>query len=223
MATIPFANRLFPTADSRDGVPVASDFTPASEIAGPGGSLTALPRVGNTLVPNVWYKAGWWGITLAQALAVNVLRAVPFLTGRPFTIDRLAFNITSVGGAGSRTRIGIYRAAQGVGLPTDLLVNPAEHVTDGGAADTRISVFNAITLTDPLYWFVYFTGAAGVGPTIRTIAATDGIPIFGHPQADLTTTQTHVTAALAYGALPSVFPAPTFASANYPVVACRGV
>jgi len=164
-----------------------------------------------------------WNIVLAQAPAFNVLRAVPFITGKPFTIDRLAFNITSVGGAGSRVRIGIYRAANGVGLPSSLLVAPAEHVTDGGAADTRISIFSPVTLSDPLYWFVYIAGVAAVAPTIRTIAATDGQPIFGLLGTDLATRRTHVTAAFAYAALPDPFPAATFAADNYPVLACRGV
>jgi hypothetical protein len=182
-------------------------------------------KVGNALVPGVWYPAGGWTITAGVALAVNVLRAVPFENNnRPFEIDRLAFNITSIGGAGSRVRIGIYRAQNGIGLPTSLLVDAGEEITDGGAADTRVKTFASVTLTDPLYWFVYIAGTSG--PTVRAIVATNGAPVFGVSQTDLGTAsrQTHWTVAQAYGALPVNFPGGgAFAADNYPIIACRGV
>lgn len=191
-------------------------------VGAPGVSVQAA-RVGHSVVPNVWYPAGLWNnVGAATQLARDVIRAVPFITGKPFTIDRIAFTVGSSGGAGSRTRIGIYRATGGVGLPSTLLFGSGEFTTDS-LAGTLVATFAALTLSDPLYWFVYNTGASAVTPAIRIITNTDRAPTFGL-DATLVTAQTHWTVASVLAAFPDSFPGGgAFATDNYPVLAVRGV
>jgi hypothetical protein len=136
--------------------------------------------------------------------AIGTLIAVPFHSGRGGVIDRLAFTVTGVGGAGSVARVGIY-------LPTSASdLTPAGLVLDGGEFDSNSTGLKAATVSqalspDGLYWFAYLCGVAA--PTIRAVPVGDAFPILGVNNAFGTTPILGWTVAQAYGALPATFPA----------------
>lgn len=109
------------------------------------------------------------------APTLNEIRCLPFFSGRGGVIDRIAFDCTVVGGAGSKLRLGIYDADQTTLYPTALLADSGE--IDGTAA-TGVRKFpvNATMQPSRLYWL------CGIhGTTSATVRITGGapLPIFG--------------------------------------------
>lgn len=154
--------------------------------------------------------------------AVDVLNAIPFMSGRGGTIDRLGFEVTAFGGANSKARVGIYTNTN------DSTLYPKTLVVDGGNFDTSSVGGNGVKATtlsqvlqpNTLYWAVYLAGTAA--PQIRGITGTGAWGILGYTSAIGATVYTELTVAQAYGNLPSTFPgSAAVASVTIPMIVVR--
>lgn len=152
--------------------------------------------------------------------AVDTLYAVPFMSCRSGTVDRLGFEVTIVGGAGSKTRAGIYTSSGLKNLyPKTLVVDGGEFDTSSGA-NVKAAVISQLLLPNTLYWFVILSGTAT--PTVRGVLGPDVWPILGYPSTLGANPQTLLSVAQAYGTLPSTFPAgATAVSSTIPQIAVR--
>ena len=154
-----------------------------------------------------WYGAG---VANCNALttgapAVGTLIALPFVSGRGGTLDRIAFNVTTVGGAGSKARVGIYtNQSDGVLYPQTLLDDGGEFLCDA-ATGVKSTTIARVLSAGQLYWFAYLCGTAA--PTIRCLSVAGTWPIFGLDNTLGTTPTMGLTVATAYGALPATFTA----------------
>lgn len=164
-------------------------------------SLTSFFQRGTS--PNeIWYALGCQNQTAfsTQAWNLNNLSASLFEVSRTVTLDRIAFEVTTGGSAGSVGRCGIYRAAS--------LSNfyPSTLVVDGGEKDTTsVAVHSTnvtVTLSPGSYWVCMLFGVAA--PTLRR-ANSQGYEL-GSPST-LATLNSNLDVAFTYAALPATFPA----------------
>lgn len=139
----------------------------------------------------------------AVAHAVDNIYCLPVVIGKGGFIDRVAFEVTTGGAAGSVGRCGIYRATSRKNIyPGALVVDGGEKdTTSSGVKSTTVNVF----LRAGLYYFCMLTGVAA--PTLRDLAVASASPILGLPTTMGANNHYHVTVAFPYAALPSAFPA----------------
>jgi len=168
-----------------------------------------------------WYGAGIAaGTDLGTfSTTVNVLRAIPFFAPRGGTLDKLSFNVTASGSAGSKARVGIYRATSHTNLyPSSLVVDGGEIATiTNGVKTSSISV--ALTPGE-LYYFAVLTGTSA--PTLRAVTAPSAFPLLGIDTSMGTALGTFWTVSLAYAALPASFPgAATVGTGSFPLIAAH--
>ncbi len=137
--------------------------------------------------------------------SVGVIRAYPVFVPRTCTFDRIMFEYTAAGTAGSVTRVGVYASSSATDpKPAALVYDGGEKATDATPAVMETTVSPAVTLTGPaIYWFVNFTGVAQ--PTLRTIVAGSIMPILGWGSAGGASNNITVTRTLAYTSLPDPF------------------
>jgi hypothetical protein len=161
------------------------------------------PHQAGTAVFENWY-AGIANQTAygSGTATVGQVRAYPALFGRSGYIDRIGFETTVVGGAGSVSRVGIYRAT------SRWNVFPSSLVVDGGEKDTAASfgVFSTtvnIFLEAGWYWIATLVGTAS--PTFRRVGAGTIIGAAGINSTMGATPNRFYFYALAYGALPAQF------------------
>lgn len=173
-----------------------------------------------------WYVAG----TLSQPIGsvsgvaptIGVLKAVPFISGRGGSLDRIAFEVTTVGGASAKARVGIYSATSTSNLyPNALVVDGGEFDTSSvggvGVKSTTISKFLA---KNTLYWFVYLAGTSAA--TVRGLGVGTVWNLLGTDSTLPTTFNSVLSVSQAYGALPSTFPgSATPAAETAPIIAVR--
>ena len=139
---------------------------------------------------------------------LNVLRAFPFYLSEPVTLDAIVSEVTAGGTAGSRYRIGIYRATSLFNPYPSALVagsDAAEYNADAVAVtDQAVSIL----LVPGVYWSATFNNAAAA-PTFRGNNAATTLDIMGYPRAlgALATQRRGLTVAATYGAMPTPFPA----------------
>jgi hypothetical protein len=153
-----------------------------------------------------WYALGVQNQTAFSILAVtsNNLRARPFSISKPITLDRLSFEVTTGGGAGSKARCGLYNATSLKNLyPSSLIVDGNEFDTTVGNEGNKASTI-AVTLSPGTYWFAYLAGTTG--PSVRTLSA-GGREASGMA-VDNTLSQMwlQIVLSFTYAALPSTFP-----------------
>lgn len=166
------------------------------------------------------YAAGMTGCsTLTGSIAVNTLRAVPFLCPRSLTADRLAFEVTTAAGAGGVARVGIYTNLSDTSPQPDALLVDGGQFTTTGTGVKEATISQALT-GNTLYWFAFVAGTAA--PTCRYIDPTALWPIFG---ADTTlggSARGMWQSTFTYAALPSTFTAGGAPSGNFaPMVTVR--
>jgi hypothetical protein len=114
-----------------------------------------------------YYPAGQNSITTLATLGVGTLRIAPAVIPRAITIDRLGAEITAVGEAGSKLRIGIY-ADDGTGKPGSLLLDAGQ--INGDSATVQEITVNQ-TLNPGIYWFgAVVQAVTTTQPTVRIIA-----------------------------------------------------
>lgn len=143
--------------------------------------------------------------TSTGAPTLNEIRCLPFFSGRGGVVDRIAFDCTVVGGAGSKLRLGIYDADQDSLYPTALLADSGE--IDGTVATgVRAFPINVTMQPSRLYWL------CGIhGTTSATVRITGGspVPIFGYGGASWNNAGVacgwHIF--IPYGPLPDPMPA----------------
>ena len=185
-----------------------------------GESLDAWSWVGTSPLEE-WIAAGYpHGTATTGNPAVDTLLVVPRGFPRIVTLDRIAFECATVGGAGSVARVGIYKATSTDNpYPSALVVDGGEKVTDVGTGVKSSNI--AVTLEAfTYYWFAYLCGVAN--PTIRCNEAVYTKPIglvstFGSAPHHVA-----LSVALAYAALPATFPAgATGTYTNPPLIGVR--
>lgn len=117
------------------------------------------------------YTNGTAGSNTTAVVADGVMRLYPFMIYTDMTIDYIACEIvTTAGGAGSVTRLGIYDDVGGV--PTNLVLDAGTVATTAtGMASIAISK----ALTAGIYWMTAVAqGVATPAPTYRVITINTG-------------------------------------------------
>lgn len=144
----------------------------------------------------------------------NRLRAVPFFVPGPVTISRIGAEVTAIGEAGSKVRLGIY-ADNGTGMPGQLVVD-AGQIAGDSATVQELTVSAAIG--PGWYWAA---GACQSAPTTPPTCRVTGNASYGVLIAYATSVPgTNAAATGLYvdsvsGALPTTFSAGfPFASGN---------
>lgn len=119
--------------------------------------------------PGVYYfPASPSGMSTSNVLGNNALRVVPWVITKPWSLTRIGAEITAVGEAGSKYRLGIY-ADNGFGYPGALVVDAGLIAGDVvGAAEQTVS----LTLQPGIYWIGGVVQLAPTTqPTLRVIAS----------------------------------------------------
>ncbi len=160
----------------------------------------------------------WTVRSVGETLATSTgtLYAVPLITPRGGTLDRIAYEITTAGGAGGVGRQGIYQATSATNpYPSALIVDGGEHVvTSTGLKITTISVSPE---PDILYWAVVLFGTNA--PTVGVLFESQMTwsPIGLDPAVSTVQSAGMFTRTQAYGALPSTFPATPTTYSSQPI------
>jgi hypothetical protein len=134
---------------------------------------------------------------------LNLFYCVPLLAPRGGTLDRLAFEVTTLG-SGGFSRQGIYAAT------SDNDLWPGALVVDGGEVSVNTTGVKEVTINttlepDVLYWAVVIFGTAA--PNIKAHVAGTVLTMLGVTSANMNDANTGFTRSQTYGALPSTFPA----------------
>lgn len=173
-------------------------------------TLESYRQVGTSPLES-WYLGGSSGAGAALttgAPTVGSFFLVPFIEQRGGTLDRIAFNVTTVGAANSKARCGIYNSTSQTNLyPSTLLVDGGEFDTSsvGGTGVKAATISQALT-KNKLYWFVFICGTAA--PTIRAMNTGNvDSRILGFDNTLGTAANFGLTLAGAYGALGASFSA----------------
>jgi len=180
----------------------------------------------SALSTDIAYRACYFGVASGAgtlSIPVDTINLVPFFVPRDIHIDRLAFIVTTAGGAGSKARVGIYNATQVAPfVPTTLIVDGGEF--DSTAINGKIANVDVTLLGGLLYFAAVFTGVNA--PTVRS-GGNLSIPLLGYllnAASTATTPITGIKLAQAYGALPIIMPAAVSSytiSGNDPLVFIR--
>lgn len=158
-----------------------------------------------------YYASSPGSVGTNAALGVGTLRASPSIIHRTTTLDRIGADITVVGEAGSKLRLGIY-ADDGAGQPGALVLDGGQIAGDSATVQ---ALTISITLSPGVYWWAAVVQTVTTTqPTVRTSNGwTPPIPIFSStalPGAGgliAGVSGTGVT-----GALPVTFPTTGFAA-----------
>jgi hypothetical protein len=151
-----------------------------------------------------FYLAATTGVISTSTRSDAVMYAQPIYISRSVVLDRISLEVTSGGGAGSVTRLGIY-AADKYGIPYAL-------VLDAGTIDSTQVAVGEINISQALSPGLYYFVAASQGnpapvPTVRCNGANPSFNIGSSTAATVSTG----TALAGYtnnavsGALPSTF------------------
>lgn len=160
------------------------------------------------------------GMTTAS-VATGTLYAYPFISGRGGTLDRIAFNVTTVGGAGSVARVGIYTATSDTNLYPDALVVDGGEQNTNASTGVKSSNINISLTPNKLYWLVFLCGTSA--PVVRGLQVSSMQNILGLDNTLSTANGQGLTVAQAYGALHATFPgsATVLTSTPHPLIAVR--
>jgi len=177
--------------------------------AGSGGSTpdARYYRKVGTSTYEAWYTAANTGTALTTgAVTLGRLYAIPFLCPKAITLDRIAFNVTTL--LAGYARAGIYSDTGSL--------YPGARLLDGGEISTGTTGVKSATINQALaagiYWLAFL---ASVAVTVRCFAVASLIPILGISNALGTAPNLGIYAAQAYGALPASFPGtPTMITAT---------
>lgn len=196
--TIPDPNNdYFLTYDTSAGV------LKKTRLRNAGGSGNLYRQVGTSPL-ECWYTNDFTnGAPTTVSGALATLRAFPLYLESPRTIDRLAFRVSTAGGAGSVGRIAIYEATSVSNLyPNNLVAESTEFTTDS----TGVKSFTLSQALNPktLYWVVMTFNVAA--PTIGAVQPYATEDFLGFSSTLLTKNQ-GLSVAYAYGAFPATFPA----------------
>jgi hypothetical protein len=167
-----------------------------------------------------WYPCGAIASPLPATFGTteDIFYAVPFYTGRGGSIDRIAFEVTTIG-AGSKGRCGIYTSDED-GYPKTLVVDSGEFTTN--ATGVKSATISVALPQNALFFAVLLFGTTSSSPIVRSIDVRYSNALFAYGSAIGTTRRAGLTGAYTYGALPASAPSgltPGMTSA--PIVALR--
>lgn len=163
-------------------------------------------------------RTGTQGLT-TQALAVDIIYALPFVVERGGTIDRLGFNLTTAGAAGSVSRIGVYKAVSYLDFYPDAVQADSGSIATDGATGAKTYTLSLVLDPNTLYYLCILVGVAGC--TVASLQSTNVLNLIGYSNTLSGTPGALWQVASAYGALPATFPAGASASNTRPAVFCR--
>jgi hypothetical protein len=211
-------DELIEIVNNPAGSPVSQKAT-VDQLANQLLNIRDFKHAGATL-DRYYAAAHYVGSLSGIAVAANNLFAMPFVTNRSITIDRIGIVVT-VAAAGN-VRLGIYNSVS----QTDL--TPNSLILDSGLVDVSVAQLNTATINQTLspnvlYWFCC---AFGVGITVRALAQANAIPILGYSAGNAfagTAAGSAWTNAFAFAALPATFPSPAIyaGAAAFPLVFYR--
>lgn len=175
-------------------------------------------------VPLNWrvgdYERATWGIPSVTTLSttLNRMYATAIYVPKGAGIDRVAIEVTTVGGAGSVIRMGLYaNGTNGVGG----LLFDAGTVDSASSTGWKEITVSWTNLTDDIYWLVA-VAQVGTAPVVRGVPTNTALVGFGPYNIGLNSApdrwQVYQNAA-ASGALPSTFT--TTASIDGPIMLVR--
>jgi hypothetical protein len=119
---------------------------------------TAFPRVAPA-AGQYAFTSSPSAVTTSATLGTGTLRLVPWVITRTTAIDRIGAEVTTIGDAGSKFRIGVY-ADTGNCYPGSLLLDAGQIAGDSATLqDLTVS----LTLAAGLYW---------VGGAVQTVTTT---------------------------------------------------
>lgn len=156
-------------------------------------------------------KAGQYYVPLApsgagtsNSLGVAVLRVVPWIVERTITIDRIGAEITTVGEAGSKLRLGIY-IDDGTNYPGALLSDAGQIAGDSATVQDAPAV--SLTIPPGVYWIGgAVQSVVTTQPTVRTHSGTPPVPLrLGTSLPGAGTAPVGYSQSSVGGALPAVF------------------
>jgi len=105
------------------------------------------------------------------APAIDTLWAIPFYLPCAGTPDRIAFNLDTAGGAGNKTRIGVFSNANDTTLYPDKCmvgIDTGEIDTSATAGVRETTLTSMPVLDAGLWWFVLWQGA-GTAATYKSV------------------------------------------------------
>lgn len=136
-----------------------------------------------------------------SAIAVDTLRAVPFIVKRTGILNRIGINVTAVA-AGGTARVGVYSS------DPNREYYPAALLVDSGVIDVSAGVFKSVAINlavkaGDVLWLVYVVGV--LAPTITTVGGNVNM-LLGYSSANAAA-WTGISVAFPFAALPVAFPA----------------
>jgi len=147
-----------------------------------------------------WYTIPIEGAGLsAIAIIANSLSAIPFVTPKTITLDRIAVNVT-IGAALSNIRLGIY-IDNGNVYPGALILDAG--TVSSAVAGVKTIVINQQLNKNSLYWLVLLSDGI---PTIRSALSAPIINMLGFDNTLPATMGASYSLAFAYAPLPNPFP-----------------
>lgn len=162
------------------------------------------------------------------APVIDTFWASPFYLPESGTIDKMAFKVTTGGGAGNKTRVGLFSNANDTTLYPDKLIVGA----DSGEVDSTAVQVNDVSITGGpyldagLYWLVLWQGAGTVA-TYASVAvgATEihlGLSATLVGQTGISVAKTYSASGFAAVLTNNTFPAGgAFVTAAMPLMAIR--
>jgi hypothetical protein len=181
-----------------------------------GSSGAVLPR---PLAGWYFYSTSAVSNTTSNTLGNGSLRLAPWVVDRAMSIDRMAAEISTVGEAGSKLRLGIY-ADTGNGYPGALLLD-AGQIAGDSATVQELTV--SLSLPVGVYWIGgAVQSAATTQPTVRVNS--QWYPPVPIPSSTLPAAGGGAAAALqtgVTGALPATFSSTLASAQTYPRLILR--
>lgn len=163
---------------------------------------TGFLNKGSGGVGPLWYAGcqNQTPFTTIGGYTLNIIYTTPFSISRAVILTKISFEVAVGGAAGSRTRVGIYRATS--------LSNmyPSSLVVDGGDYDATVTGVKttgglSILMAPGQYWAAMNSGVAS--PTLRSVSVNNA-GFFGRDNTFAFALG--LSGVSAYGALPAVFP-----------------
>lgn len=110
------------------------------------------------------------------APAIDTFWAAPFYLPEAGAIDKMAFKVTTGGGAGNKTRVGLFSNANDTTLYPDKLIVGADsgEIDSTGVAVTDASITSGPYLDAGLYWLVLWQGAGTVATYASVAVGANG-------------------------------------------------
>jgi hypothetical protein len=168
-------------------------------------TITAYMHRGTVNPITMWYSGIQNQTVFSNANpALNQLRCYPIVLSRQCLLSKISFEVTTGGTAGSVGRCGIYRCTSiGNMYPSSLVVDSGEFDCTSIAVKTTGSL--SVVLSAGIYFLA--TNFSVAAPNCRLVSsAAHPFHIWGALNT-LVTLPDLMFVALAYGALPSSFPA----------------